>query len=122
MFADIWLYEKANQEINKKYCSTKFNLNTVINQTFTSVLGTCFTRLGCCAYVLIGAQITSSSLDVPASDLLRTTIYTAQNLLRITFFYSVLLCVFVINMKIDLKELNIFYASCTWQIDNLSTQ
>jgi len=31
-------------------------------------------------------------------------------------------CVFVINMKIDFKELNIISASCTWQIDNLSTQ
>ena len=38
------------------------------------------------------------------------------------FFYSVLLFVFVINMKIDLKELNINSASCTWQIDNWSTQ
>ena len=25
-------------------------------------------------------------------------------------------------MEIDLKELNIISASCTWQIDNLSTQ
>ena len=25
-------------------------------------------------------------------------------------------------MKIDFKELNIISASCTWQIDNLSTQ
>ena len=49
-------------------------------------------------------------------------IYTTQNLLRITFTTVCYFCVFVINMEIDLKELNIISASCTWQIDNLSTQ
>jgi len=48
--------------------------------------------------------------------------YTTQNLLRISFSTVCYFCVFVINMKIDLKELHIISASCTWQIDNLSTQ
>jgi len=38
------------------------------------------------------------------------------------FFYSVLHLCICNKYKIDLKELNIISASCTWQIDNLSTQ
>jgi len=45
--------------------------------------------------------------------------YTTQNLLRITFSTVRYFCVFVINMKIDFKELNISCARCTWQINNL---
>ena len=48
--------------------------------------------------------------------------FTTQNLLRITFSTVCYFCVFVINMKIDLKELNKISASCTLQIDNLSTR
>ena len=49
-------------------------------------------------------------------------IYTTQNLLRISFSTVCYFCVFVINMKIDLKELNIISASLKWRSDNLSTQ
>ena len=48
--------------------------------------------------------------------------YTAQTLLRITFSTVCYFCVFVINQRIDFKELKIICASCTWQINNLSTQ
>ena len=40
-----------------------------------------------------------------------TVKYTTQHLLRITFSTVCYFCVFVINMKIDLKELNIISAS-----------
>jgi len=39
--------------------------------------------------------------------------YTTQNLLRITSSTVCYFCAFVINMKIDLKELNIISASYT---------
>ena len=48
----------------------------------------------------------------PAGDHIRT-MYTTENLLRITFSTVCYFCVFVINMKIDFKELNIISASCT---------
>jgi len=49
-------------------------------------------------------------------EMLRTSylnLYTTQNLLRITFSTVCYFCVFVINMKIDFKEINIIGASCT---------
>jgi len=45
--------------------------------------------------------------------LLKYIKYTTQNLLMITFSTVCYFCVFVINMKIYLKELNIISASCT---------
>jgi len=39
--------------------------------------------------------------------------YTTQNLLRINFSTVRCFCAFVINIKIDFKELNIISASCT---------
>jgi len=80
-------------------------------------------------YCIIYVQCTSRVTDalVKANDYITVEgkngyEYTTQNLLSITFSTVCYFCVFVINMEIDLKELNIISASCTWQIDNLSTQ